>query len=149
MEKQIIPARDKSIFKVPFQSCPVQATLGSLGKKWALIILRDIAIYRIRRFNDILRANPTLNRRTLSMRLKELSDEGLIEISEKGTNFSKWELTHKGQDVLPILMAVLNFGIKWHADQVFKDKRSRALNEIFEGDYIQSILGSLVPDELE
>lgn len=115
-----------------------------MGRKWALIILRDIAIYRVQRFNDIIRFNPGLNRRTLSMRIRDLREEGLIEIAVKGVNYSKWELTDKGRDVLPILMAILNYGIKWHADKVFADKKSRSLKEIFEGEYIQTIIGDMI-----
>ncbi len=143
MKSQIRTSDSSSIFKIAFQSCPVQATLGTLGKKWSLIILRDIAIYKVQRFNEILRFNPGLNRRTLSLRLRDLNDEGLIEIAEKNTNYSKWELTEKGKDVLPILMTVLNYGIKWHADTVFKDKKARSLEEIFDGEYIKDILQNM------
>lgn len=129
-----------SIFKVPFRSCPVGESLGTLGKKWALIILRNIAIYKVQRFNDIMRFTPGLNRRTLSIRLNELRKEGLIKVVEKGVNYSKWDLTEKGEDVLPILMTILNYGIKWHADKVFADGKARTLQEVFDPRYVTGIL---------
>ncbi len=140
-------SQEASIFKVAFSRCPVQETLGVLGKKWALIILRNIAIYKIQRFNEILKFTPGLNRRTLSMRLDELRDEGIIEVAEKGKNFARWEVTQKGQDVLPILMSILNYGIKWHADRVFPDKKARKLDDIFEPSYITETLSIMLQQE--
>jgi DNA-binding HxlR family transcriptional regulator len=37
-----------------FSNCPIQVSLGVLGKKWTLLILRDIGLLKIDRFNRIL-----------------------------------------------------------------------------------------------
>jgi DNA-binding HxlR family transcriptional regulator len=42
-----------------------------------------------------------------------------------------WRLTKKGKDTLPILMQMVAFGSKWHADTVFEDKIPRKINDIF------------------
>jgi DNA-binding PadR family transcriptional regulator len=81
------------------------------------------------------------------MRLKELSltlfyydnrsfsclREGLIECTEekRSPKMVLWRLTEKGKDTLPILMQMVAFGSKWHADIVFEDKMPRKLNDIF------------------
>lgn len=135
-------------FKVSFSSCPVKESLGVLGRKWALLIVRNIAIYRKQRFNEMLRFTPGLNRRVLSMRLAELREEGVIEPRTNDEEYTAWELTEKGKDVLPILMAILNYGVKWHADKVFPDKRSRSLSEIFDTDYIRDLLSAMVGTNL-
>jgi DNA-binding HxlR family transcriptional regulator len=54
-----------------------------LGKKWTILIIRDIGVRKISRFNRILKSIPGLTPRVLSMRLKELEMEGLIECMEK------------------------------------------------------------------
>ena len=48
------------------------------GKKWTMLILRDIGFLKIVRFNRILESIPG-HRRVLSMRLRELEDKGFIE----------------------------------------------------------------------
>ena len=96
--------------KIIFESCPVEASMGVLGRKWALLVLRNIGLYRKQRFNEMLKITPGLTKRVLSMRLRELSREGYIQIVERRRNFSKWELTEKGRDVLPVLMALVQFG---------------------------------------
>lgn len=126
---------------VDFQNCPVQASLGILGRKWALLILRNIGLYRARRFCEMLRVTPGLTRRVLSIRLKELEEEGFIKSVERGSAYSVWDLTDKGRDALPVLMALVQFGSKWYAERVFSDKIPRALNEVFVESYITEIMG--------
>lgn len=129
--------------KIDFEMCPVQASLGVLGRKWALLIIRNIGLYRAQRFTEMLRLTPGLTRRLLSIRLDELQAEGFIEAVEQGSNYVKWDLTEKGRDVLPVLMCLVQFGAKWHAPQVFGDGRSRTLDEVFASEYIRQILGSI------
>lgn len=74
------------------------------------------------------------------MRLKELEREGFIRVIEKGRNYSKWGLTEKGEDALPILMALVQFGSKWYSDRVFADKTPRALTQVFEESYVRRIM---------
>lgn len=126
--------------KVEFENCPVQASLGILGRKWSLLVLRNIELYGKRRFNEMLKVTPGITKRVLSMRLKELEREGFIAVAESGPNYSKWELTEKGRDVLPILMMIARFGSKWYADLVFADKVPRSLADVFDEKYIQEIM---------
>jgi len=117
--------------------------MGVLGRKWALLVLRNIALYRRQRFNDMLKITPGLTKRVLSMRLKELERDGLIEVVEKGQNFTKWGLTEKGKDALPVLMSMVHFGSKWYAQKVFSDKTPRPLKDVFDESYIRKVLGNL------
>jgi len=122
------------LLKVKFAECPIQATLGTLGKKWTMLILRDIGLRKIRRFNRLLESIPGLTPRVLSMRLKELHEEGYIECleSQEVPRVVRWALTEKGRDTLPILVRFVEFGVKWHADVAFEDKRPRRLEELFK-----------------
>ena len=140
MEESIYTRNSSYEFKVRFSSCPVQETLGVLGKKWALTILRNIAVYDKKRFNEMIRFTPGMSRRILSMRLEELRKEGLIHVTERCQNYSKWDLTEKGKDVLPILMTILNYGIKWHAEKVFPDGKPRTLYEVVDPEYARTVL---------
>lgn len=138
-------AQDQTIhrdLKVDFDGCPVESSLGTLGRKWALLVIRNIALYRKQRFNEMLAITPGLTRRVLAMRLMELKRDGFIEVVEKGRNYSKWDLTEKGRDVLPVLMMLVRFGSKWYADRVFPDKIPRKLEEVFERSYIDKIMGN-------
>ena len=114
-------------------NCPIRTTLGVLGKKWTMLIIRDIGFLKINRFNRILESIPGLTPRVLSMRLKELEKEGIIRCTQiKGEQtMVLWNLTEKGMDILPILLMLTAFGSKWYSEYVFEDKKPRRLDEVF------------------
>jgi DNA-binding HxlR family transcriptional regulator len=129
---------------VNFAQCPIKSSLGVLGKKWTLLVLRDIGILGVDRFNRILDSTPGLTPRVLSMRLKELEKEGFIKCIEKEKPpmvVVRWALTEKGRDILPILLQYTAFGSKWHADVVFEDKTPRKPNELFRPKAMKIIQG--------
>lgn len=128
---------------VEFVSCPVKASLNVLGRKWALLVLRNIGLYRAQRFNEMLRITPGLTKRILAMRLKELERGGFIRAVERVRHRTKWGLTEKGEDALPILMTLVHFGSKWYAKEVFADGRARALSDVFERSYIREVLDDM------
>ena len=119
--------------QVRFVACPIRTSLGVLGKKWTILILRDIGFLKIERFNRLLESITGLTPRVLSMRLKELEDESLIECVEEKRSpmMVRWRLTEKGKDTLPVLMQLVAFGSKWYSDVVFEDKMPRNLDQIF------------------
>lgn len=120
---------------VKFTQCPIKTTLGILGKKWTMLVMRDIGILGVDRFNRLLDSIPGLTPRVLSMRLKELEKEGFIQRIKEGKKSPmvvRWILTEKGRDALPILLQFTTFGSKWHADVVFEDKIPRRPDELFQ-----------------
>ena len=120
---------------VKFAQCPIKTTLGILGKKWTMLVMRDIGILGVDRFNRLLHSIPGLTPRVLSMRLKELEKEGFIQRIKEGKKSPmvvRWILTEKGRDALPILLQFTTFGSKWHADVVFEDKIPRRPDELFQ-----------------
>lgn len=132
--------------EVKFAQCPIRTSLGVLGKKWTMLILRDIGILGVQRFNRLLDSIQGLTPRVLSMRLKELEKEGFIKCIEKEKKSPMavhWTLTEKGRDALPILLQFTVFGSKWHADVVFEDKIPRRANELFQPEAIK-VLRSMV-----
>lgn len=135
---------EPAVFHVDMKGCPIQASLGVLGRKWALIVLRDVAFFHRFRFSDILRANEDLTARVLSRRLKELVKEGLLERSARveGGNEVLYRLTEKGGDAIPILSAYFQYGAKYHAKKVFTDSKPHTLRDVFPGQE-DFILGDL------
>jgi len=118
---------------VPIVNCPIATSLGVLGKKWTLLIIRDISMRKMERFSDLLRSVNGITPRVLSARLKELESEGYIRRTEvhKTPKIVRWGLTEKGWDALPILMSYVAFGSKWHADTVFADGRERDIADVY------------------
>jgi DNA-binding HxlR family transcriptional regulator len=118
---------------VKFKKCPIEVTIRVLGKKWALLILRDIAFQKINRFNKIRRSLPGLTPRVLTLRLHELEENDLIQANliKENPRIVEWVLTEKGKDIVPILLSVVSFGAKWYPDEVFEDHHPRTIKEIY------------------
>ncbi len=58
--------------------CPVFNTFNIIGKKFSLLILRNMIYVKHKRFNEFLNSIDDINPKTLSIRLKEMEGDGII-----------------------------------------------------------------------
>ena len=130
--------------RIHFAACPIRESLGIFGRKWALLILRDLAFLKIERFSKFLKNNPGLTPRVLSMRLRDLENEGLVErMTNSGEPRDvRYRLTRKGHDSIPILTAFILYGIQHRAERVFEDGKPRRLVQVFP-ERRETMLGEL------
>jgi len=115
------------------QGCPIATSLGNLGRKWTLTILRDIAWFPDSSFSLIMKNNPGLLPRTLSLRLKQLAADQLITKNAEShhSRHPTYRLSQKGLQVWPILATLAQFGVQNYADRLFADGRPRDLEDVF------------------
>lgn len=98
----------------PNAGCPVCATADVLCSKWTAIVIRDLA-HANYRFCELERSLHGISPRTLSLRLKELEEHGIVErhtFAEVPPRV-EYELTEKGRDLIPIVSAMRDFGNDW------------------------------------
>ncbi|MGA7922919.1 MAG: helix-turn-helix domain-containing protein [Thermoplasmata archaeon] len=128
--------------KVEFDTSPMRASWAVLGRKWTLPILYEVAIRGTVRFNQVLKSHPRLTGRALTKRLGELVNEGILarRLDSEGNPY--YVLTDAGQDVWPILTALMNFGIRRYPQKVFADHKKRELTDVYPGQQ-ELMLGSL------
>jgi DNA-binding HxlR family transcriptional regulator len=91
-------------------TCPVARSLDSIGDWWTLLIVRD-AMLGIRRFSDFQRSLG-LARNVLTARLKKLVADGVMTMAPAadGTSYKEYQLTEKGEALLPVLVAMRQWG---------------------------------------
>src|SRR5204863_9436503 len=94
-----------------YQADPIRESVKRLGRKWTLLILRDMAFLKLDRFGQILRNNPGLTPRVLARRLDQMEEEGLVERIERQDSVA-YRLTDRGEDAVFILLAFLRYGIR-------------------------------------
>jgi DNA-binding HxlR family transcriptional regulator len=123
---------ERIVVRLNFSAYPIQASLGVLGRKWALLVLMNIALSKAQRFNQMLRSTPGMSRRILAMRLNELERNGFISRAAQEPGYTKWQLTQKGADVLPVLLTLIHFGSKWNASTGTSADLPPALGREFE-----------------
>src|SRR3989449_11768286 len=80
-----------------YQADPIRESVKWLGRKWTVLILRDMAFLSLTRFGQILRNNPRLTPRGLARRLRQMQEGGL---GERGVRNEKvaYRLTSRGDD---------------------------------------------------
>jgi DNA-binding HxlR family transcriptional regulator len=108
-----------------YQSDPLRDSVRRLGRRWTLLLLRDMAFLKLSRFGEFVQNNPGLTPRVLSRRLAEMQEEGLI-VRKEGPDSIRYRLTPRGQDAVFILLAFLRYGTR-HQFHAAKDPRGAAV----------------------
>jgi DNA-binding HxlR family transcriptional regulator len=93
-----------------FEGESVGRTLGLVGERWTLLILRE-AFFGVRRFGQLAR-NLGIPRPTLSLRLRTLVDAGLLErvLYARDPDRHEYRLTPAGRDLFPAIVALMRWG---------------------------------------
>jgi DNA-binding HxlR family transcriptional regulator len=97
----------------PRSGCPINAAVEVLGDPWAMLVLRDVMFGHRRYFRELLLGSEEgIASNILSSRLKQLTAAGLLtrEPANRGQR-AKYSLTEAGIQVLPIMVALGNWGL--------------------------------------
>lgn len=95
-------------------TCPVCATAEIVCGKWTLLVIRDLAEGRSR-FCELERSLEGISPRTLSLRLRALEEEGIVErhTYPEVPPRVEYALTDKGNALLPIVEDMRSYGREW------------------------------------
>jgi DNA-binding HxlR family transcriptional regulator len=94
--------------------CPVCRTADIVCGKWTLLVIRDLAEGRSR-FCELERSLDGISPRTLSLRLRALEEEGILErrtFAEVPPRV-EYALTEKGRALVPIIESMRTYGREW------------------------------------
>jgi len=95
--------------------CTIARALEVVTARSAFLILRE-AFYGTDRFDDFAE-RAGISEPVAAARLRELVDEGLLEredYREPGQRTrQRYRLTAKGEDLLPVLVALMQWGDRW------------------------------------
>ena len=93
--------------------CPVSCTLDVLGDKWSLLVVRDLMRGK-RRYAEFLESSEGIPTNILADRLKRLAASGVIRSRRYSQHPPRleYELTPKGEELRPIMRAMVEWGIK-------------------------------------
>jgi len=107
--------------------CPIDRSLKIMGQRYALHIMRNMILLKQSRFNQFLNSIEGINTKTLTIRLKQLEDYGLVErkVITGRPAHTEYYPTEKGMDVQRILVEIASFSIKYEPEIIFVDKKPR------------------------
>jgi DNA-binding HxlR family transcriptional regulator len=110
--------------ELPGRPCAIAAALELVGERWALLVVREIALGATH-FSDIARGTGAPRDR-IAARLKALESAGVVTRSPYQSAPARYEyrLTDSGEALIPVLDALLAWG-KLHAVSADDPDRQR------------------------
>ncbi len=96
-------------------ACSAARALEVVGERWTMLIIRDL-FYGLRRFDELQR-DLGVARNILSRRLADLVDHGVVmrQLYSESPPRHEYRLTRKGEDLFPVLLALMAWGDRWAA----------------------------------
>ena len=97
--------------------CPVCRTADIVCGKWTLFVIRNLAEGRSR-FCELERSLAGISPRTLSLRLRALEEEGIVQRQTypEVPPRVEYALTEKGRALVPIVETMRVYGREWLAE---------------------------------
>ena len=99
--------------------CPVEITMGLIGDKWKILIIRDL-LTGTKRFNELMRSVTGITQKVLTSHLRNMEANGLLvrkvypEIPPK----VEYTLTETGYSLKPILDAMYTWGENYKSKNI-------------------------------
>ncbi len=98
-------------------TCPVCKTAEIVCGKWTLLLIRDLSEGRSR-FCELERSLAGISPRTLSLRLRALEEQGIVErhTYPEVPPRVEYALTEKGEALVPLIEDMRTYGRRWLAE---------------------------------
>ena len=95
------------------QYCPIACSLGLVGERWTLLVVREL-MHGPKRYTDLVDGLHGIGTNILAARLKALEAAGLVERRKlpPPAASSVYELTPTGQELRPVLHELARFGAR-------------------------------------
>jgi DNA-binding HxlR family transcriptional regulator len=131
------------------QVCSIARTLGVVGDRWTLLVVRDVVL-GLHRFDQLL-ASLGVASNVLSDRLNRLVAEGILErvrYSERPERF-EYRLTKKGRELGVALLALMQWGDRYISDKPPRIARRRGDQSPISARLVAGDGSAVTSDELE
>ena len=118
----------ETVYKIPeLKSCPIETTFRIIGKKWTVLIIREI-LRGHKQFNRFMGNIVGITPKVLTERLRELERLGIIkrEIISGYPIRVEYSLTEIGRGFEPVMLSAASFSMKYMPRVVFKDGKPRS-----------------------
>ena len=100
------------------QFCPIAKATEVVGEKWTILIIREILMGGTR-FSELQRGLTMISPAVLTKRLRSLTEAGLIVKKRvPGQRGFEYLPTKSCKELLPILIALGDWGLRWTRDRL-------------------------------
>jgi len=109
------------------QYCPLSLASEVLGERWTILIIFALCDGSSR-FNRLQRALPRISASTLAQRLRSLEEARVISKQKRVDGGAiEYQLTDAGEDLVPIVKQMAQWGQRWARDLEVEDLDPRHL----------------------
>ncbi len=106
--------------------CPVRNILSRVGDKWSMLVLCTLNFSGVMRFKELQRAVPDISQKMLTVTLRTLEEDGLVErkVYPQVPPRVEYTLTERSHSLLPHIMSLIEWA-KANMSEVMADHKSR------------------------
>jgi DNA-binding HxlR family transcriptional regulator len=102
-------------------NCTVYRTASFIGKRWTLNMLLELykGKNRKKRYSELKASLPGITPKILSLRLKELTKQGLVKKNVDSSAFpikSEYSLTVSGREFIIVIKGMKAWALRWKYD---------------------------------
>ena len=97
--------------KKELPACPVELTVGLIGDKWKILIIRDL-LTGTKRFGELKKSLNSITQKVLTNKLREMEASGLVKrkVYPEVPPRVEYSLTDTGLSLKPILDSMVVWG---------------------------------------
>ena len=92
-------------------ACPVEITMGLIGEKWKVLIVRDL-LTGTKRFGELKKSVTGITQKVLTNNLRQMEASGLVKrkVYAEVPPRVEYSLTETGFSLKPVLDAMVKWG---------------------------------------
>jgi DNA-binding HxlR family transcriptional regulator len=121
--------------------CEVATTLEVIGGRWKAVLLFHL-IDSTKRFGELRRTLPSATVRMITLQLRELERDGIVRrtVYAKVPPKVEYSLTEFGRTLIPVLVAMRDWGRAERATVVAKRQMQDASPAPFHGPHLSTVI---------
>ncbi len=98
--------------------CPVEITMGLIGEKWKVLIIRDL-LTGTKRFGELRKSVTGITQKVLTNNLRQMEASGLVKrkVYAEVPPKVEYSLTETGLSLKPILDSMVTWGNEYRKKQ--------------------------------
>lgn len=104
--------------KKDLPACPVEITMGLIGEKWKVLIVRDL-LTGTKRFGELKKSVTGITQKVLTNNLRQMEASGLVKrkVYAEVPPRVEYSLTETGLSLKPILDSMVEWGNNYRENQ--------------------------------
>lgn len=114
---------DKQKDEIFVRDCPIRNILSRISDKWSILVIFTLEQTAVMRFGELQRAIPDISQKMLTVTLRTLEQDGIVNrrVYAQIPPKVEYSLTSRGQSLLPRLNALIDWA-KEQMDAIMEDR---------------------------